>query len=540
LAYTEKQRDGLLKFVTSADDYVFAVKNLPPELVGAFFSFTSRTSKDFRDNLLAAITGAIPGYEGEDNLALLVERLEPLHRAVESGLLKARSFYEEVYGRIGHRSVGNLVWIPFFANGVSQLVAKTLAYEQLAFFIEKSTRYVKFKDYYKDPDVEASEEHAKKYNEAVRGMLDTYRSLLEVGVERLKEEIPFEEWVKEQHPLASEELLEKKYNRELRGAALDVARYVLPQAVKTQVGFIIDARSLERDISVWKTHPLEEVRVFAEKLEEHGRMIAPSLLKYTEPNAYYSYQCNYYRPGSAGSPLRKCVEVLSKEDHALEKLVSYLFHEQGKKPYEDVAGEVKAMSFKDKITVLKQQLAGREAHDESLGIEEAFNLVRLTLRVTTDLGAVRDLRRHQKAERSEGLYTLRNGFYKPRQVTEWGVEAEELFDRAMNLAGEAELALEERFPFQAQYLVPMAAFETLIFNLGLDEWQYVVGLRSKPEGHFSYRQDAWNMAEAGVKAYPWTLGYEEYPAGKDFRTVYEEAPLKSFLKVNLEGTGLHT
>ncbi|MFB6115817.1 MAG: hypothetical protein ABEK04_06055, partial [Candidatus Nanohalobium sp.] len=85
-----------------------------------------------------------------------------------------------------------------------------------------------------------------------------------------------------------------------------------------------------------------------------------------------------------------------------------------------------------------------------------------------------------------------------------------------------------------------ATMTTITFSMGFDQLQYFVNLRSTPEGNFSYRQDAFNLAEEAVKEFPWLLGLEEYPEGEDIKEVYENAPLKDFLKVQTDQTGLHT
>ena len=60
------------------------------------------------------------------------------------------------------------------------------------------------------------------------------------------------------------------------------------------------------------------------------------------------------------------------------------------------------------------------------------------------------------------------------------------------------------------------------------------------KGNFSYRQDAFNLAEAIVKEHPWLLGYEKYPERKgNFMEVYRNAPLKNLLRLQIGETELH-
>ena len=80
---------------------------------------------------------------------------------------------------------------------------------------------------------------------------------------------------------------------------------------------------------------------------------------------------------------------------------------------------------------------------------------------------------------------------------------------------------------------------SLTMSAGLDELQYLLKTRTTNQGNFSYRQDAFNLAEAVVKINPWILGYENYPEGKSFLEIYGEAPLKNILRLDTSETSLH-
>ena len=86
----------------------------------------------------------------------------------------------------------------------------------------------------------------------------------------------------------------------------------------------------------------------------------------------------------------------------------------------------------------------------------------------------------------------------------------------------------------------MAAMHSLTMSGGLDQVQYLLWTRTTPEGNFSYREDAFNLAEAIAKVHPWLLGYEKYPEGRSFRQVYDEAPLKGLLRLQTGETTLHS
>ncbi len=64
------------------------------------------------------------------------------------------------------------------------------------------------------------------------------------------------------------EMKEEAYHRTLRARALDVSRYLLPLATNTSLGQIVNARTLETQISRLLSDPHEEVRQLGERLRE--------------------------------------------------------------------------------------------------------------------------------------------------------------------------------------------------------------------------------------------------------------------------------
>jgi thymidylate synthase ThyX len=552
--FSEKEKKALEVFFTSAEAPIYAARfNLPPEVFGAFGSYFSRNPKDVRDHVLDAMYGRIKGFEeevGDSNIEWLAKGdFRGPFEAIQSGLKRSQKFFEDWYGKYSHKSIANTVWIPMVANNVSQLFARELAVDQLAFFIEQSTRYVKWglENMFKDPEVMVSE-HGPVLEDTLSHMANAYHELSEIAVDHYRKEIPFETWKTWQtddtlgRPVKSQRV---KYDREIGGAALDVSRFLLPQACQTNIAWILDARSTELDISKWKGHPLQEMREDAELIETAAGEIAPSLLKHTEPNDYYGRKLRHY-DGALGIPepssrFDKGVSVISSDPDALDKSVAHILHRHNARgSFSDCTAHVSGMSFDQKIDVLRTVTDGRGSHDEWVEADQTFGLVPLTIEIRSDIGAIRDWRRHQKWNRSEPPYTLDNGVHKPARLVAMGNEAERVFDESVQIAYDAEVKIREDFPEQAQYVVPMATNHTITMAGDLDQAQYMFETRTTPQANFSYRADAFKGAEAVVRENPWMLGYEEYPEGKDFVTdVYENAPLKGVIRLQTDPDALH-
>jgi len=547
MVFSDIEKRALDLFVTSSEDPIYAIKHaIPPEVFGAFGSYFSRNPKDFREHLIKAIEGTLDRGEGTSvSLEETLDGIKDPASIIMHGLAQSQGFFRKWYGAYSHKSIANVVWIPLVANNVSQLFAKELAYDQLAFFIEQSTRFVKMDvdNMFQDVDVMSSG-HRAVYTEALGTLARAYLQLTDLGTELNKKELSFEKWREMQKKDLGEDLMQEKYKREMRGKTLDTTRFLLPQATRTNIAWIVDARSTEFDIAAWKGHPLQELRENAELIEKHAGKIAPSLLKYTELNQYYADKLNGYDGDLRAEPVRngfeKGVSIISYEQDALEKSVGHLLkrHNAGGTFMQRFA-EAQRMSFNDKITMLERVVKNRGEHDEWVGMDEDFDLVKIAFEIRTDVGATRDWRRHQKWDRGESLYSLENGFLRPPRVDEISKEAVRIFNNAMEVAHESEQLIKRDFPYQAQYVIPMATNHAITFSGGLDQLQYMLWTRSTPQGNFSYRQDAFNIAEAVVKVHPWMWGYEHYPEGKSFEDIYNNAPLKGLLRLQMGETKLH-
>ena len=551
MIFTKEEKAILENFVTSVEDNVYAIKkDVPPEVFGAFGSYFSRNPKDFREHLLDAIKGNIE----EEQTNVSYKDLEWLIKgdfndptsAISKGIAKSQDFFRKWYGKYSHKSIANTVWIPIVATNVSQLFARELAYEQLAFFIEQSTRYVKWSldKIFQDSDL--IKDNKKVYLNSLETSVNAYDRLTEIGIEFYKKRNPFNEWLEKQPDNIKnnpENLKKSSYDRQIRGAALDVARFLLPQACLTNIAWICDARSTEFDIASWKGHPLLEIKNIANLIEKHAGQIAPSLLKYTEKNPYYEDKLNNYENIFKSiypiNIFRKSVDIISYDKDALDKTIAHLMKRYNfGGTFRDRYYEVKLMNFERKIDLLRRITEKRGSYDEWIETDEDFDLTKIVFEIRTDIGAIRDWRRHQKWDRGESLYSLDNGYHKPFMIEEMGKEVENLFDKVMETSYEAEQTIKKNFPYQAQYVLPMATMHSITMSGGLDNLQYMLWTRTTPQGNFSYREDAFKIAEEVVKIHPWLLGYEIYP-DKDFMEIYLEAPLKNLLRLQTGETDLH-
>src|SRR5438477_6410418 len=225
---------------------------------------------------------------------------------------KAEKFLNTFYFQYGHRSIADLAHIALAIEKLSILAAIAVADEQRWDGQERSTRYQDFKKSgYYTPDF--GEPQAKQlYRETVDSLFAEYESLSESMFHYLAGITP-----------KPAEMKQEAYDRTLRARAFDISRYLLPLAANTSLGEIVNARTLENQVSHLLAHTHKEVRQLGELLKQAATSpaynvnqeslkelveqiraaspelgaraeqellrevrVAPTLVKYADPNRY--------------------------------------------------------------------------------------------------------------------------------------------------------------------------------------------------------------------------------------------------------------
>src|SRR5271155_2351979 len=166
---------------------------------------------------------------------------------------RAEQFLNTFYFQYGHRSIADLAHLPFAIERLSLLAAIELVDEQRWDGQERSTRYQNFrKSGWYTPDIG---EHTAEFTAAVEAMFAGYDRVGAGMLEALKGAIAQPEAMKPE-----------TYERTLKARAFDVARYLLPLATNTSLGQIVNARTLETQVSRLLSSPYDEIRQLGERL----------------------------------------------------------------------------------------------------------------------------------------------------------------------------------------------------------------------------------------------------------------------------------
>jgi thymidylate synthase ThyX len=457
---------------------------------------------------------------------------------------KAEKFLNTFYFQYGHRSIADLAHIALAIERLSILAAIAVADEQRWDGQERSTRYQDFKKsgYYtpdfRDASVMAgdppAQESAKElYRRTVDSLFAEYESLSESMFHYLAGITP-----------KPAEMKQDAYDRTLRARAFDFSRYLLPMAANTSLGEIVNARTLENQVSHLLAHTHKEVRQLGELLKraatspaynvnqesltelvaqiravspelgaraEHELLrevrVAPTLVKYADPNRYEIETRRTMRQiaselmGDLPINVAPVVDLLEEELLEVE-LASTLIYEHSHYPYRQIRLAVEAAGEVIRREIIDLGLRHRGRHDEMLRPFCAGQQFRFD--ILMDIGGFRDMHRHRRCIQIGQEFTTRHGYDVPEELQAAGVRQN--YDAVMQRTAAAveQLALQGGSEAQesSQYAIPLGFRKRTLFKMDFAEVVYISELRTGPAGHFSYRNVAYAMYEAVAKKYP--------------------------------------
>src|SRR5246127_3615496 len=354
---------------------------------------------------------------------------------------RAEQFLNTFYFQYGHRSIADLAHIPFAIERLSLLAAIELVDEQRWDGQERSTRYQNFrKSGWYTPDLGSQR---PGFTAAVKDLFVAYDAVGAGMLEALKAAIPRPESMKVE-----------AYERTLKARAFDCARYLLPLATNTSLGQIVNARTLETQVSRLLTSPFAEVRQLGEKLRiaatepawnvQHsaaqvlcdeigsvdelcgGRAIeallrpvktAPTLVKYATPNDYLrESRCELKAAAAelmAGQAIESApvVDLLDDAESLEVELATSLLYPNCHYSYRQLRNHVGALSDAGRSELIGLGAKHRGRHDELLRAFSSGHSLRFD--ILMDIGGFRDMHRHRRCVQFLQPYTDLHGYEEP-------------------------------------------------------------------------------------------------------------------------------
>jgi thymidylate synthase ThyX len=446
---------------------------------------------------------------------------------------KAEKFLNTFYFQYGHRSIADLAHVALAIERLSILAAIAVADEQRWDGQERSTRYQDFKKSgCFTPDFGDDQQALSLYRETIDNLFAEYESLSERTFRYLLDITP-----------KPAEMKQEAYERTLKARAFDISRYLLPLSTNTSLGQIVNARTLETQVSRLLSHTHKEVRNLGELLKRaavspaynasHGGLrelvdqiraaspeladraeqellrevrMAPTLVKYADPNPYEIETRRELRQvaaellGNLKIAPAPMVDLLDDEPLEVE-LATTLIYEHSHYPYRQIRQAIQGAGEHIRREIIDLGLRHRGKHDEMLRPFCAGQHFRFD--ILMDIGGFRDMHRHRRCIQIGQEFTTRHGYDVPDEVDAAGVRGS--YDAVMKRTSESVEQLAQRSgdaKENAQYAIPLAFRKRTLFKMDFAEVVYISELRTGPAGHVSYRNVAYAMYEAVAQKYP--------------------------------------
>jgi thymidylate synthase ThyX len=443
---------------------------------------------------------------------------------------KAEQFLNTFYFQYGHRSIADLAHLAFAIEKLSILAAIVLVDEQRWDGQERSTRYQNFKKSgYFIPDFGNDTALKAEYCATVDFLFAEYDAFTQEMLRFYVEKTP-----------RPEGMAEDQYTRTLRARAFDNSRYLLPLATNTSLGQIVNARTLEQQISRLLTSPYAEVRHLGALLKDAARdaaynvqseslrslvdeikaanpelgskaeqqllrptKVAPTLVKYANACEYDSRTRTELEQAARelmqGAPIKDAPLVDLVENGALEvEIATTLLYSACHYSYRQIQERVDALTAAQRNEIIDLGLRHRGRHDE---LSRSFHSgQQFKFDILMDVGGFRDMHRHRRCTQIEQGFTRQHGYDTPPDVVTAGLESR--YKAAMQKVENACEKAASANSHSDLYLLPMAYRKRTLFKMDFAEALYIAELRSGPAGHFSYRNVAYAMYEEMAKKHP--------------------------------------
>jgi thymidylate synthase ThyX len=443
---------------------------------------------------------------------------------------KAEQFLNTFYFQYGHRSIADLAHLAFAIEKLSILAAIVLVDEQRWDGQERSTRYQNFKKSgYFIPDFGSDAALKSDYCATIDFLFAEYEAFTQEMLRYYTGQVP-----------KPEGMADDQYTRTLRARAFDNSRYLLPLATNTSLGQIVNARTLEQQISRLLAGPYAEVRHLGALLKDAARdaaynvqseslrtlveeikaanpelgakaeqqllrptKVAPTLVKYANANEYESRTRNELEHAAKElmheAPINPAPLVDLVEDGPLEvEIAATLVYSACHHSYRQVTERVQGLTAAQRSEIIDLGMRHRGPHDELLRSFHAGQQFKFD--ILMDIGGFRDMHRHRRCTQIEQGFTQLHGYDTPPDVVTAGLE-----QRYIAAMQKVELGCKKTGANSLRadlYLLPMAYRKRTLFKMDFAEALYIAELRSGPAGHFSYRNVAYAMYEEVAKKHP--------------------------------------
>ncbi|MBU0648384.1 FAD-dependent thymidylate synthase, partial [Patescibacteria group bacterium] len=352
---------------------------------------------------------------------------------------------------------------------------------RLASYTAKSSRYQVYnKEHYVKPDRVIKSEFGNLYLETMDYLFDEYLQMYKLAKEYVVKEYP-----------NTDAQPEAMYEAKSKARACDIVRYALPAGSMMNMAMTANARVYEHTIMKLLSHPSEEVQTIGHKLKTEIQKVIPTLVKYADKNEYLStteqdlYQYTTSQIKFDHFDDQEPIKLVKYDIDAYNRVVSSIIYRFSSYSYDQIETQVKTMTDQEKDEILHQYLCKMGKHDYPM---RELEHIYYTFDILVDYGAFRDIQRHRICTQTNQALTTNYGYSIPEKLDQVGLVPR--FKLCMEKAAMAFAKISTLFPFEAQYVIPMAFRKRVLITWNLRELFHFIRLRSGREGHISYRRVA--------------------------------------------------
>jgi len=487
--FTTEERRVLARFFTNLDGPVFAIVNLPEVVKGALFARYSRSPKSVRRLFLDEFHNQ-PEI-GVANIADQIDAGDPTVR-----LQRAQDLYDRVFSQYGDDSVAQLGGAHLACEQASNVLTKVLEWGRLASYLEQSTRYIFYDQrlgdryrYMVPPEIAASR-HREPFVATMEWLFTTYAQL----IERL---VPYYETLYPKQESDSNFV----WRSTIRAKACDDVRGLLPAATTSNVGIFGSGQAYEMMLVRMRSHPLAEVRQYADLMLTELRKVIPSFMKRVDApsrgidwSAYLSEITERMNDlageiSTAPEP-RPEVTLVEWDEDAELKIAAASLYAYTDLPDDQLLALVASLPEERRTELIRAYIGDRRNRRHKPG--RALERTDYRFDILCDYGIFRDLQRHRMLSIEWQQLSPAHGYITPEAIVDIG--ARELWEEAMaRAAASYDGIAADLGPSVAQYVVPFAYRIRFFLQLNAREAFHLLELRTGAGGHPGYRRVCQEM-----------------------------------------------
>lgn len=481
-AFTDEERVVVDRYFTNADQPVFGIVGLPEVVKGALFARYSRSPKSVRRLFLDEF--ASDPTLATHHIAAASDDDGPV------GLERAEQLYDRVFTQYGDDSVAQLGGAHLAVEQASNILTKVLEWGRLASYLEQSTRYI----FYDKQLGGRYRYHTPAELEGV-GLVDRYQGEMDQTFRTysdvVKELVSYYEAL---HPKQDGDS-DFVWRSTIRAKACDDARGLLPASTRSNVGIFASGQAYEALLLRMRSHPLDEVRWFADVMLSELRKMIPSFMKRVDVPDRGGVWAQYFSDiaesmtglaaeVSAPPHPAPSVTLVEFDPDGERKVAAAALYSSTNMPDSQIRQIVASMSETEIDGIFESYVGSRSnrRHKPGRAMEQTF----YRFDVLCDYGIFRDLQRHRMMTLEWQQLSPDHGFITPPAVEEVGATGvwNETMDRLSALYGDiADVASSS----VAQYVVPFAQNIRFVMNMNAREAFHMLELRTQQGGHPDYR-----------------------------------------------------